>query len=425
MQTKNTFAIKFIMRKSKVRSGKCPLNVRIMVNGQRVEMYLKETILEHEWDNEKQMPKQDTKELRKLYEYLEEVRFKLKGHYRELSLSKQGVTAESVRDAYTGKMFEEEIKKPVEAEPDKTIRWLVRHHNNMMKVVLKYGNMKNYLTTERYLHAYLEANYPGGDLALNKLNYAFMTGFEIHIRTYPIKYSDPCHTNGTMKHLERLKKISQWGYNNEWISRNPFGAYKLKLQPTNIGYLEQIELDTIENRHFSDPLRQRVKNIFIFCCYTGLAYVDVMALKSENIVTGADGTLWIKAVRQKTGIAFHVPLLDRAADILEIFNSEKQEPFRNTLSPYVTNQEMNRSLKIIAEVCEIYKDLTFHLARHTFATTVTLANDVPIESISKMLGHTKITTTMGYAKVVNTKVAKDMATLQEKLTKKVFKMRAV
>ena len=162
---------------------------------------------------------------------------------------------------------------------------------------------------------------------------------------------------------------------------------------------------------------EKVRDLFVFCCYTGLAYIDVMNLKPSNIVFGTDDFNWIKTTRAKTDIPVDVPLLGKALDILEKFKNKKGELLRDTVFPQVTNQDMNRSLKVIGEVCGITKGLTFHLARHTFATTITLCNGVPIESISKMLGHTKLTTTMIYAKVVKTKISMDMALLQSKLEK--------
>jgi len=160
---------------------------------------------------------------------------------------------------------------------------------------------------------------------------------------------------------------------------------------------------------------QKVRDFFVFSCYTGLAYIDVTELKPQNIIGGIDGTKWIKTSRAKTDTSVNVPLLKPALIILEKYLSEKERPIRETIFPWISNQEINRSLKIIAEVCSIKKHLTFHLARHTFATTVTLINGVPIESISKMLGHTKLSTTMIYAKVTQSKIGSDMQILQNKL----------
>ncbi len=160
---------------------------------------------------------------------------------------------------------------------------------------------------------------------------------------------------------------------------------------------------------------QKVKDLFVFSCYTGLAYIDVTELKPEHIVTNIEGTKWIRTSRAKTDTSVNIPLLKPALFILEKYTEQKEALIRETMFPWISNQEVNRSLKIIAEVCNIKKHLTFHLARHTFATTVTLINGVPIETINKMLGHTKLSTTMIYAKVTQSKIGFDMQLLQNKL----------
>ena len=175
------------------------------------------------------------------------------------------------------------------------------------------------------------------------------------------------------------------------------------------------ELAAIEDHVFDVPMLQKVKDLFVFRCYTGLAYIDVTELKPENIITNIGGAKWIKTSRAKTGKSVYIPLLKPALFILEKYSEQKEALIRETIFPWISNQEVNRSLKIIAEVCGIKKHLTFHLARHTFATTVTLINGVPIESISKMLGHTKVSTTMIYAKVTQSKIGLDMQLLQSKL----------
>jgi site-specific recombinase XerD len=171
----------------------------------------------------------------------------------------------------------------------------------------------------------------------------------------------------------------------------------------------------MEVRSFENPVLQKVKDLFVFSCYTGLAYIDLIELKPQQILTNIDGVRWIKTSRAKTEICVNVPLLQPAVIILEKYMTEPRAFVRNTIFPGISNQEMNRSLKMIAEICGIKKYLTFHLARHTFATTVTLMNGVPIETISKMLGHTKLSTTMIYARITQSKIGMDMELLQNRL----------
>ena len=206
-----------------------------------------------------------------------------------------------------------------------------------------------------------------------------------------------------------------WAARNEWIEKNPFNYYKLKYKHKERDFLNAEELSILEKADLGTIMLRQVKDLFVFSCYTGLAYIDLINLTPSQIVAGSNNTRWIRTSRAKNDIGVNVPLLKPAIDIMEKFKFENDAAIRETIFPTISNQEMNRSLKIIAGICGIQKYLTFHLARHTFATTVTLMNGVPIESISKMLGHSKLSTTMVYARVTQFKVGLDMEMLENKL----------
>ena len=182
------------------------------------------------------------------------------------------------------------------------------------------------------------------------------------------------------------------------------------------GYLTREELSFIEDKVFAISRLEWVRDLFVFSCYTGLAYTDLMQLRPSNLIIGIDGKYWIKTLRQKTDIPVNVPLLPKAMELLKKYQQHPKAVVKGTLFPVISNQKLNSYLKEIADLVGINKDLTFHLARHTFATTVTLSNGVPIETVSKMLGHTKITTTQIYAKVIEKKVGEDMQLLENKLS---------
>lgn len=406
MRTIDTFGVQFMLRTSRLQNGKYPVYARITVNKSRCELALKQNLQPAEWNNAKGMAKPKNDTLRQFNSYLEEVRGKLARHYRDLLMEGKPFTAATVKDAYGG---QPDLKK------EYSLLWLMAEHNKMMKQVLKKGTMKNYLTTERYLKAFLKLSNFNGDVLLKEIRYDFITGFEYFIRNTPLKTNDPCTNNGTMKHLERLKKILAWAVKNEWIDKHPFGSYQLKFKKTERSFLTDAELISIEKRFFDNEMLQKVSDLFVFSCYTGLAYADMTALKKEQIITGNNHTKWIMTTRAKTETLVQVPLLKQAFVIAEKYINDQAAAMRETVFPMISNQEINRSLKIIAAICGIKKYLTFHLARHTFATTVTLMNGVPIESISKMLGHTKLSTTMIYAKVTQTKIGMDMEQLQNKL----------
>lgn len=220
-----------------------------------------------------------------------------------------------------------------------------------------------------------------------------------------------------MKHLERLRKMINLAYRLEWIVKAPFEKFSLKYKKVEKEFLTAKELSKLEEKELDLPRLSVVGDIFVFCCYTGLAFVDVMNLRPVNICTGTDGELWIKTFRQKTTTAVNVPLLLQAKSLMEKYRGNIRAQAKGTIFPQLSNQKMNSYLKELAERCDIYKVLTFHVARHTFATMVTLLNGVPIETVSKLLGHTSMRSTQIYAKVVEQKVSEDMAALNKKLGK--------
>lgn len=205
---------------------------------------------------------------------------------------------------------------------------------------------------------------------------------------------------------------------NGWLSKDPFLSYKAKLKVVERPYLTKEEIQAIYEKEFASERLNQVRDIFLFSCYTGLAYVDVKKLSKSHVNIGIDGDRWIFTHRQKTDTSTRVPLLPLAQELILKYEGHPECVNSNVLFPVLSNQKMNSYLKEIVNVCGINKELTFHIARHTFATTVTLSNGVPIESVSKMLGHTNIKTTQHYAKILDKKVSDDMSILKSKLRDK-------
>ena len=202
---------------------------------------------------------------------------------------------------------------------------------------------------------------------------------------------------------------------NGWLDKDPFIKYKPKVKVVARDYLIKEELETMATKSNSSSRFEQVKDIFIFCCYTGLAYIAVKELKRAEIIKGIDGQQWIFTTRQKTNTASRIPLLTQAWEIIHKYEHHPECAGTDKVLPVLSNQKMNSYLKEIADVCGINKELTFHIARNTFATSVTLANGVSIESVSKMLGHKNIRTTQYYAKILDSKVSEDIALLKLKL----------
>ncbi|WP_262910188.1 site-specific integrase [Zunongwangia profunda] len=221
--------------------------------------------------------------------------------------------------------------------------------------------------------------------------------------------------NTAMKHLQRLRKMVTMAYHHEWIPKDPFVRFKSSFINKRRELLTEEELEAIENFQSSINRLNIVKDIFLFSCYTGLSYIDITKLTMDNIKMDFDENQWIETERQKTKTALKIPLLNQARDILKRYQGHPKTVHSKTLLPRYSNQKLNSYLKAIADFCGIKKHLTFHIARHTFATTITLTNGVPIETVSKLLGHTKLATTQIYARVVDKKVKDDMAMLNAKL----------
>ncbi len=274
--------------------------------------------------------------------------------------------------------------------------------------------MRHYKTSQKYIMLLIKKRYRNSDIYLKDISYTFLIEFENLLRSF----NDRTIANNTiMKHIQRLRKMMTMAFHMEWIERDPFAKHKTILQKVERGFLTEAELIRIEELPYSIDRIQTVKDLFIFSCYTGIAYGDIMQLSKNNIVYGLDGYQWIITKRQKTGNLVKIPLLPKALSLIEHYKEHPKTIIEGTLLPKMSNQKINSYLKEIADLCSIEKKITFHMARHTFATTVTLSNGVPIETVSKILGHTKITTTQIYAKVIERKVSEDMFILREKLGK--------
>ena len=277
-----------------------------------------------------------------------------------------------------------------------------KHNEDVAKLV---GINKSKATYQKYevarkrLSNFVKEKYHLNDIALKEINHLFLMDFEFYLLT-----SCGCNPNTTAKFMQFFKRIIIIAKNNGWIKADPFANYKIRLKKVDRGYLSQEEVTAIAMKKFSTKRLEQVRDIFIFSCFCGLAYIDVKNLRKENIRTSFDGNLWIIGKREKTDVSFSIPLLDIPRKILEKYEGKLPD---NKILPVLSNQKMNAYLKEIGTLCGINKDLTFHLARHTFAT-LTLSKGVSIESVSKMLGHTNIRTTQIYARITDSKISDDM-----------------
>ncbi|MAU14436.1 MAG: integrase [Muricauda sp.] len=415
MKSKHTFTVIFFTRKSRSVPNQLSIYVRITVDGQRAEISLKRSIPSKEWDNSRNRGRGGSQRIRALNAYLDSVYGELLDCHKELLEENRVISSNAIKSRYLG-----------EDDNSKTLRELIKYHNENMSIVLKKGTMKNYYTTEKYLHRFLAKKRKVNDVRLKQLNYAFVTDFEHFLRNYrDSKKRLLLGNNGVMKHLERFKKMLNLAVKLEWMDKNPFNQFQLKYNKYDRQFLDEEELDRLESTEMGNERLERIRDCFVFSCYTGLSYVDVKELNRDNIVKGIDGNHWISTKREKTDKPVKVPLLPKAREILEKYMQCPEMENKESLLPISSNQKTNAYLKEIANSCDIHKNLTFHVARHTFATTVMLSNGVPIETVSKLLGHSKLSTTQIYARVVESKISEDIGNLLIRFKEKAIKKSAV
>ncbi len=406
MRTSSTFSILFWIYATRAKNNQTNIYARITVNGKRLNVSLKQKIDVDYWDVKRQKVKGTGIKSREINLYLDNVKSDLVQCYRELKIESRVLTPQLIKARYLCE--------------DKKIHSLLdifSYHNEKKASKLCLKTLCHYKTTQKYLMAYIKEEYKKPDLHLQDLDYSFVLGFENFLRSFrPKHYQCKIGNNAVMKHIQRLRRMVTLAFHIEWIQRDPFVKFKPKLEKREREYLTQVELRNIEM--LDSPIERLcvVRDLFVFSCYTGISYGDIMQLTSKSIVLGIDGYQWLMAKRNKTGSHFKIPLLPAAKLLISKYKSHPRTQFSGRLMPSISNQRLNSYLKEIADICGLQKNLTFHMARHTFATTVTLSNGVPIETVSKLLGHTKLATTQLYARVVEKKVSDDMEILRMKLS---------
>lgn len=399
MQTTHTFGILFWLKLAREKDQMAPLYARITVNGKRAEISLKKKLNTTDWDAHKGRLKGLGSESKSVNAYLDRTRSKLFECYQKLKNEDRLVTSQLVKATFLGN-----------GEKRYALTDIIAYHNEHMKETLRWGTQKNYFTTHRYVFKFLKQKHRTENVYLSELNYQFIIDFERFLRR-----SEAMGNNTVMKHIERLRKLINLACKMEWLERDPFAKFKAKFVKKERDFLTEGELQAIIDKEFGIERLQLIKDLFVFSCHTGLSYGDVMALTHDDICIGIDGRQWIHSQREKTNVPVKVPLLPTALEIMDNYREHPNTERTKKVFPTISNQKLNSYLKEIADVCRIKKNLTFHVARHTFATTVMLSNGVPIETVSKLLGHTKLSTTQIYARVVETKISEDFGNLLERI----------
>ncbi len=401
----NSFSLLFYIKKCKAdNNGKANIYLRITLNGQRAELSIRRKVLVEKWNSDMNMARGNSEESKGINRYISTIKNKIYTIEQRSVSEGKPITAISLRDSYLGKDSSKKMLLEIFEDHNKRVSKLVGSD-------FAEGTAERYRTAKKHVSEYIQKEYRAKDILVKDVNHKFITGFEYYLKT-----ERNCSHNTAIKYITNFKKIIRIAFANDWIDKDPFLHWKAKLKTVDREFLTEEEIQKMVEKELHTERLDQVKDIFIFCCFTGLAYSDVKKLSKDDIVIGIDGDKWIKIKRTKTDTRSNIPILPTAEALIEKYANQSDLLTNDKLLPVLSNQKMNAYLKEIADLCKINKNLTFHLARHTFATTVTLTNGVPIESVSKMLGHKSLRTTQHYAKILDRKVSDDMKALRNKLS---------
>lgn len=396
---RSTFNVLFFIKRDKVRKdGTCPILCRITIDSVESRFNTKVYVEDSKWNVESNRVLGNGVDSRNLNARLDDIKASLHRIYHDLQRFNI-VTAEKVKSEFLGLN-----------ESGETLLKLFDKHNEDVEALVgktrSVATLQKYKVTRRHLASFIKSKHRVSDYPMKSINDMFIRDFEVYLLT-----KENLSHNTMAKFMQFFKRIIILARNNGIIVHDPFANYKIQLKKVDRGYLTEKELNKIIQKTFPTKRLEQVRDIFIFSCFTGLAYIDVKELRKEDIRTSFDGNTWIMTQRQKTKIDVNVPLMAIPKIILDKYKDELPD---DKVLPVLSNQKMNAYLKEIADLCGIKKNLSYHLARHTFATTVTLSKGIPIETVSKMLGHTNIETTQIYARITNEKISKDMEGLSAK-----------
>ena len=380
-----------------------PIYVRITVNGLRDGFSSGKKIRVEHWNEETGFAVRACKDAASINDYITRTTKELEKCYNNLCDEHEDVTAKMVKDEF--------LFKP---EPKPTLMQAFKVHNDefgerVAKGKGSAGTLGRYERLQKKTEAFLKKKFKANDIILEDIKYAFASGF------YHYLLMEDIDENASMKYVKTLKQVITKAVNEGMILQNPIGNFKCPYKDPDRDHLEMDELIAMYNKKILCQRLAEVRDVYVFCCFTGYAFETVYALEPENVFTGVDGNLWITKNRAKSGTEETVPLLPIVLEIIEKYQEHPYCINENKLLPVNSNQRYNAYLKELADICGISKTLTTHTARHTFATTVTLENDVPIETVSKMLGHKDIRTTQIYARMTKRKISNNMKVLNSKL----------
>lgn len=390
----------YIKRQKLLKNGEAPICMRITVNGSYVEIMIRRSIPVSLWNQSKEGSKGKDRNAAELNYYINSIRSRIMQIHQELNIEGKIVTATTIRDKFNGKDDGSHTLLNIHEDHNSKCRNLIGKEFSELTI-------KKFETSIRRISEFLYTRYHVKDISLNDINGEFIREYE-----HWLKSTMNCKNNSALKYLKILKKVIRIALANEWIKKDPFLGIKFRYDEVDIEFLSREELDILINKNFSVKRLEQVRDVFVFCCLTGLAFSDVEQLSAEHLVRDNNGSLWIRKARQKTKQMCNIPVISRAKAILDKYADCEECQIKGRLLPVSSNQKMNAYLKEIADICGIHKRLTTHVARHTAATVVFLANEVSMENVAKILGHSNIKMTQHYAKVLDSSIMRDMGNVE-------------
>tara|TARA_R100000789_G_scaffold86741_1_gene82990 strand:+ start:542 stop:1804 length:1263 start_codon:yes stop_codon:yes gene_type:complete len=406
-----TIYLRFYIKKSKTnKKGLTPIIMRVTLKGKRSEINIGRNVEPNKWSatTEKMMGR--SIEANEINDFISLMRKKVKDVQKTFIEKGEDLTLNKFVKRFKGDE-KDHIKMTLE---------IFKEHNEQMdrlsgKSISK-STAKRYWTCYNHIEQFLKEVYKAEDFRMKDIDHQFITKFE-----YFLKTARKCNHNSALKYVNNFKKIVRIALANQWMDRDPFYNYKVQYETVDREFLNEDEVKALVEKELHFERLRIARDMFVFSCHTGLAFGDLEKLSEKDITKGIDGGRWIRTKRKKTKSITSVPLLPIAEEIIERYKDHPEIKDKDLILPVPRNQNYNAFLKEIAVLCGIKKNLTTHLARHTFATTITLTNGVPIESVSKMLGHKDLRTTQHYAKIVDRKISDDMKALRKILEEKAAK----
>lgn len=405
---KNTFYLSCYVKKSNaLKDGRVPIYLKITVNKQVAAVSLQSSVQLESWNQAKERSKGKDKSAIELNNYINSAKAKITTMYRELQLDGKPTTAQLLKDMYLGNHKDEEMGK--------TLVEVHTEHNERCRKLLgiEYSQSTIYKfdASLKYLKEFMTIQLDREDIPLKEINEDFIRNYELYVKT-----EKGCANNSAIKHLKIFKKIIRIALLNDWLQKDPFVSVKFRQDEVHTEFLTMFELETLINKEISTKRLSQIRDVFVFCSFTGLAFVDVKNLREEHIIRSNGDEMWIRKSREKTNNMCNIPLLNIPKMLLEKYKDDKECQSKGQLLPVPTNQKYNAYLKEVADLCGINKRLTSHCSRHTFATSVTLANKVTMENVAKMLGHSSTRMTQHYAKVLDQSIMEDMMNVDSKMS---------